>query len=199
MAVEAFGPAGFAKGDEEVFRRLVFRDPDTLGWGRIKSSTGTRPMGLDGNKFSREALELWLTELRIRSYSPGLGVWTTAEIHVFPNKPGNLEVFEEEHLQKMSNGRWYPGAAPAVAADWARQLLAFPRTVDTIPSWMWDIFRSDGVTPPIYNPEFASVDWNNRRRPVTERGTDFTVEPTVIDPSLEPGVFAKISKKLFGA
>ncbi len=62
----------------------------------------------------------------------------------------------------------------------------------TSPEWMRDIFRSEGVTPPIYNPEFESVDWENRRRPVTERGTDFTVEPTVIDPSLEPGVFAKI-------
>ncbi len=42
------------------------------------------------------------------------------------------------------------------------------------------------------------MEWKNRRRPVTERGTDLTVEPTIIDPSLEPGVFAKIAKKLFG-
>ena len=54
------------------------------------------------------------------------------------------------------------------------------------------------MTPPIYDSDLKTVDWDNRRRPVTERGTDFAVESTVIDPSLEPGVFAKIGKKLFG-
>ncbi|MFK0006969.1 hypothetical protein ACIQTZ_07945 [Paenarthrobacter sp. NPDC090520] len=55
------------------------------------------------------------------------------------------------------------------------------------------------MTPPIYNPEFKSVDWKNRRRPVTDRGTDFSVEPTVIDPALDPGVLSRIGKKLFGS
>jgi hypothetical protein len=87
---------------------------------------------------------------------------------------------------------------PSEAASWTQQLVAYPRTADNIPAWIWDVFRAEGVTPPVYNPEFKSVDWNNKRRPVTERGTDVTVEPTVIDPSLEPGAFARIGKKLFG-
>ncbi|MFC8039236.1 hypothetical protein ACFUOZ_07765 [Paenarthrobacter sp. NPDC057355] len=64
---------------------------------------------------------------------------------------------------------------------------------------MQETFRAGNITPPLYNPDLRTVDWDNRRRPVTERGTDFTEEPSVINPSLELGVFAKISKKLFGA
>ncbi|MFJ4028295.1 hypothetical protein ACIPWF_13050 [Paenarthrobacter sp. NPDC089989] len=97
----------------------------------------------------------------------------------------------------MSDGHWYPGGEPAVAKHWAQHLLYYPRTVDNIPPWMWDIFRAEGITPPVYNPQFHSVDWKNRRRPVTERGTDLTAEPTIIDPSKEPGRFAKFTKKLF--
>ncbi|MFI2563779.1 hypothetical protein [Paenarthrobacter sp. NPDC018779] len=97
----------------------------------------------------------------------------------------------------MSDGHWYPGGEPAVAKHWAQHLLKYPRTVDNIPPWMWDIFRAEGITPPVYNPQFNSVDWKNRRRPVTERGTDLTVEPTIIDPSKEPGRLAKFTKKLF--
>ncbi|MFK0004265.1 hypothetical protein [Paenarthrobacter sp. NPDC090522] len=62
---------------------------------------------------------------------------------------------------------------------------------------MWTVFRAEGVTPPIYNPELKTVDYDNRRRPVTDRGTVFSVEPTVIDPSLESGVLSRIGKKLF--
>ena len=158
----------------------------------------TRGMTTPEEEFSYEAYDLWLNECRIRSYVAGIGTWTTAEVHIFPDRHGTLEVFDEEHLRRMSDGSWHPGAEPADASTWAQQLIAFPRTVDNIPSWMWDIFRAEGVTPPIYNPEFKSVDWKNRRRPVTDRGTDFSVEPTIIDPSLEPGVFARIGKKLFG-
>ncbi|ABM09185.1 hypothetical protein AAur_2990 [Paenarthrobacter aurescens TC1] len=106
-----------------------------------------------------------------------------------------MDVFDEEHLERMSNGRWHPGGAQT----WAQQLLKYPRTVENIPTWMWDIFRAEGVTPPVYNPAFDSVDWKNRRRPVTERGTDLSVEPTIIDPSKEPGFWTNLSKKLFGS
>ncbi|MFF2844221.1 hypothetical protein [Paenarthrobacter sp. NPDC057981] len=148
--------------------------------------------------FSDDSLTTWLDECHVRAYTLGRGTWTTAEVHIYPDRPGRLELFEEELLERMPDGHWYPGARPSGASAWAQQLLAFPRTADNIPPWMWDIFRTEDVTPPIYNPEFNSVDWKNRRRPVTDRGTDFTVEPTVIDPTLEPGVFAKIGKKLFG-
>lgn len=199
LSDEAFGEAGFARGMDEVVHVLIHRRTNTLGHGHMVSDGDILFTGrTDAESFSYEALNVWLDECRILAYSPGRGSWTTAEVHVFPNTHGRLELFDEEHLEKDAQGNWPPGGRPASASTWAQQLLAFPRTVDNIPSWMWDIFRAEGVTPPIYNPEFNSVDWNNKRRPVTERGTDFTVEPTVIDASLEPGVFARIGKKLFG-
>ncbi|MFF2844216.1 hypothetical protein [Paenarthrobacter sp. NPDC057981] len=194
---EAFGPHGFAQSMDEVVEIVVSR-PSSL-YLRGHMVAGSTVLDRDrGARFSREALNRWLDECRVVAYVPGRGTWTTAEVHVFPNAPGRLDLYDEEHLDRMPNGNWYPGAKPSDAATWAQQLLRFPRAVDNIPYWMWDIFRAEDVTPPIYNPQFNSVDWNNRRRPVTDRGTDLTVEPTTIDPSLEPGVFAKIGKKLFG-
>jgi hypothetical protein len=63
---------------------------------------------------------------------------------------------------------------------------------------MWDVFRADGVSPPVYNADLKTVDWDNKRLPVSDTGTDFSVDPAVIDPAKEPGVFSKISKKIFG-
>ena len=200
LAEEAFNPEGFAHDVDEVVHVLVNQGSGTFGYGhKVVGDRQIHKGRSFDDDFSHDALNNWLRECRALSYSPGYGTWTTAEVHVFRDRPGRLVVFDEEHLPRMKDGGWYPGGKPARAASWSDQLLAYPRTVDNIPSWMWDIFRSGDVTPPIYNPEFKSVDWKNRRRPVTDRGTDFTVEPTVIDPSLEPGVFAKISKKLFGA
>ena len=79
------------------------------------------------------------------------------------------------------------------------ELVAFPRTLDNIPPWMWDVFRAKGVSPPFYNPELKTVDWNNKRLRVTDSGTDFSADPVIIDPSKEPGVFSKIGAKLFGS
>ncbi|MFJ5955359.1 hypothetical protein ACIQC5_05300 [Paenarthrobacter sp. NPDC092416] len=194
---EAFGSTGFALGMDEVVDIVIKRPSSTYRRGHMKSGTKVVQRERDA-KYSREALSKWLDDCRMLAFVPGRGTWTTAEVHVFAESTGQLNLFDEEHLDRMPNGNWYPGAHPSGAGTWAQQLLAYPRTPDNIPSWMWDIFRAEGVTPPVYNPEFKSVDWKNRRRPVTERGTDFTVEPTVIDPSLEPGVFAKIGKKLFG-
>lgn len=59
--------------------------------------------------------------------------------------------------------------------------------------------RGEGIPPPVYNPELKTVDWDNRRLPVTDSGTDFSAEPVVIDPLKEPGIFSKISQKLFGS
>ncbi|MFJ4027070.1 hypothetical protein ACIPWF_07720 [Paenarthrobacter sp. NPDC089989] len=199
LAAEAFGAAGFAKEMDEVVRVLVHYRTRTFAQGHmvVGGKNFYRHQSFD-NDFSMEAFDYWLDDCRERAYVQGAGTWTTAEVHVFPNARGRLEVFDEEHLRRMSDGDWYPGGEPADAKQWAQQLLAYPRTVDNIPAWMWDIFRAEGVTPPVYNPRFNSVDWNNRRRPVTDRGTDFSVEPTIIDPSKEPGKFARFSKKLFG-
>lgn len=129
LTEEAFGPSGFAIGAEEVLRVVIFREDDTLGWGRIISKDCGRSMGRGKEQFSREALEIWLTDLRTRTYSSGQGAWTTAEVHVYPDRPGRLEVFVEERLWKMSDGDWYPGGEPASAALWSDHLLRFPRTV----------------------------------------------------------------------
>jgi hypothetical protein len=199
LTAEAFGPTGFAQGMDEVVHLLIHRRSNTFGHGHMISGGKIIHKGrTDNEDFSYDALDLWLDECRSLAYRKGLGSWTTAEVHVFPHEPGRRDLYDEEHLEKDKYGNWPPGGHPASARTWAQQLLAFPRTVDNIPAWMWDIFRAEGVTPPIYNSEFNSVDWNNKRRPVTERGTDFTVEPSEIDSSLEPGVFAKIGKKLFG-
>ncbi len=195
---EAFGHNGFAQTMDEVVEIVVSRPSSLYLRGHMVS--GTTVLDRDrGARFTREALNRWLDECRLAAYVPGRGTWTTAEVHVFPNLPGRLDLYDEELLDRTPDGEWYPGAKPSGAATWAQQLLRFPRTVDNIPPWLWEVFRAEDVAPPIYNPEFKSVDWKNRRRPVTDRGTDFSIEPTVIDPSLEPGVFAKISKRLFGA
>ncbi|MFJ4029452.1 hypothetical protein ACIPWF_19030 [Paenarthrobacter sp. NPDC089989] len=197
---EAFGPNGFATGMEEVVHILIHRGSNTLGYGHMIFGNKVIFTGrTDSDGFSDAALNVWLDECRIRAYSIGAGTWTTAEVHVYPDRPGILDLYDEERVERDAQGHWPPGGEPAGAQAWAQQLLAYPRTVDNIPSWMWDIFRAEGVTPPIYNPEFKSVDWKNRRRPVTDRGTDFSVEPTIIDPSLESGVLSRIGKKLFGS
>lgn len=194
---EAFGEDGFALGMDEVIDIVVFRSSSTYRRGHMLSASKVVQRERRA-KFSREALNQWLDECRVLAFKPGLGTWTTAEVHIFADRPGRLDLFDEERLERASDGDWYPGAQPSGAASWAEQLLTFPRTAENIPSWMWEIFRVEGVTPPLYNTEFESVDWKNKRWPVTERGTDLSVEPKLIDQSQEQGVFAKIGKKLFG-
>lgn len=148
--------------------------------------------------FSYEAMDSWLLDVRERSYSPGEGTWVTFRVYLYPDSAGRLEVFDEEILTKGLFGLPGDGNRPSDAETLKSELISFPRTADNVPAWMWETFRAQGVTPPVYNPGLKTVDWDNRRRPVTERGTDFSVEATVIDPSLEPGVFSKISRRLFG-
>lgn len=194
---EAFGASGFALGMDEVVDIVVYRSSSTYKRGHMLSEGRLVQRDLNA-MYSREALNRWLDTCRVWAYEPGVGTWTTAEVHVFADRSGRLDLFDEEHLERDSDGDWYPGAQPSGAASWAEQLLTFPRTAENIPNWMWVIFRAEGVTPPLYNSDFESVDWKNKRWPVTERGTDLSVEPKLIDQSQEQGVFAKIGKKLFG-
>ncbi|MCM0618340.1 hypothetical protein MOD31_20140 [Paenarthrobacter sp. TYUT067] len=195
---EAFGPSGFAVGMASASATFVHHVSGTSWHGSMQAESGMCFMAGE-RRFSREAWNDWLEECRLLAYRRGAGTWTTAEVAIFPDRPGQLQLFDEERLERDPDGDWYPGEHPSDANVWAEELLHFPRTADNIPEWMWAAFRAEDIAPPLYNPELRTVDWDNRRRPVTDRGTDFTVEPTVIDPSLEPGVFAKISKKLFGA
>ncbi|MFE4543016.1 hypothetical protein [Arthrobacter sp. NPDC056727] len=149
-------------------------------------------------EFSDEAMDSWLLEVRARCYVPGEGTWVTYRVYLYPDAPGRLEVFDEEILTKglfESSGQ---KERPSDAETLKSELIAFPRTMDKVPAWMLDTLQAAGVTPPVYNPTLKTVDWDNRRRPVTERGTDFSGEATIIDSSLEKGVFAKIGRRLFG-
>lgn len=72
--------------------------------------------------------------------------------------------------------------------------------MENIPQWMWTLSALKALlSPPVYNPELKTVDWDNKRLPVTDSGTDFSADPVVIDSSKEPGVFSKIAAKLFGS
>jgi hypothetical protein len=149
-------------------------------------------------EFSHDAMDSWLLEVRARSYIPGEGTWVTYRVHLYPEAAGRLEVFDEEILTRGLFATPGEEDLPSDAETLKSELIAFPRTAENIPAWMWDRFRTAGLAPPVFNAELKTVDWDNRRRPVTERGTDFSGEPTIIDVSLEPGVFAKIGKRLFG-
>ncbi|MBT2584484.1 hypothetical protein [Arthrobacter sp. ISL-95] len=144
--------------------------------------------------FSENALDSWAEELKRRSYVPGVGTWMKVEIQLHKDAPGQVK-FLDDNVTSPAH-QFEVGPKPK---EYIVELAAFPRTPDRIPPWMWAIFKEAELQPPIYNPEFKAVDWKNKRRPVSDLGTDLTAESVVIDTSLEPGVFAKIGRKLFGA
>ncbi|XAS68078.1 hypothetical protein V3C33_01725 [Micrococcaceae bacterium Sec5.7] len=195
---EAFAEGGLGYGADEVVSTSVprqvmgQRSEDILRNG----VWGYRNGFLD---FSHEAMDAWVLELRRHLYVVGAGTWVTYRFHVFPAADGRLEVFDEEIFPLDESGKPDWASSPATAGDLHGELVAFPRTVDNIPAWMWEVFRAEGVMPPVYNPVLRTVDWKNRRLPVTEDGTDFSVDDMVIDPSKEPGFFSKIGRKLFGS
>lgn len=144
-------------------------------------------------RISRSAL-MWLKELKKDAYQPGIGSWVTAQVHLFPQASGSIRVFDEE-VQPPTATSGRKGTAEVISSE----LLAFPRTLENIPPWMLSILETAHMSPPLYNREQGTVDWNNKRLPVSDSGTDFSRDPAVIVSSDEPGVFARISKKLFGA
>jgi hypothetical protein len=142
--------------------------------------------------FSEVALDSWAEELKKRSYVPGVGTWTNIEVHLHRNEEGRIKIFDDNESAGSIESE--PGLS---LEECLLELAAFPRTADRIPAWMWKMFNEADAQPPVYNPDLQCVEWKNRRRPVSERGTDLSVPSTVIDGPLEPGVFAKIGKKLF--
>ncbi|MFF2843392.1 hypothetical protein [Paenarthrobacter sp. NPDC057981] len=146
--------------------------------------------------FSVQSMDYWLRDVQCESYERGAGTWTSCKVYLYPDRGGKLETFDIELIERDNQGNLTDH--PADALTLFQDLKAFPRTVDNIPQWMWRVFRAEGVTPPVYNPELGTVDWANKRLPVTATGTDFSAEPEIIDTSKEPGVFAKMGKKLFG-
>ncbi|XAS68081.1 hypothetical protein V3C33_01740 [Micrococcaceae bacterium Sec5.7] len=195
---EVFAEGGLGYGADEVVSTSVARQGMAQRRVRIlrDGAWGGRDFHLD---FSHEAMDAWVLELRRHLYVVGAGTWVTYRFHVFPAADGRLEVFDEEIFPLDQNGKRVWNSSPAGAGDLHAELVAFPRTVDNIPAWMWEVFRAEGVMPPVYNPVLRTVDWKNRRLPVTEDGTDFSVDDMVIDPSKEPGFFSKIGRKLFGS
>lgn len=198
LQAEAFGPSGFAAGYEQVVHVLVNRNLNTYGHGYMLLGDRRVERGA-AHRFSREGLNGWLRELKTMTYVPGCGTWITAEVHVFADGPGRLDLLDEERLQPDESGSYPPGGRPAGTKTWLAELASFPRTPDKIPQWMWDKFDAEAVMPPTYNPDSRTVDWKNERRPVTDLGTDFTIDPEIIDQSMELRFFTKISNKLFGS
>ncbi|MDQ1058446.1 hypothetical protein QFZ23_002347 [Arthrobacter globiformis] len=97
---------------DEVVHVLVHRRTNTFGYGHKVSGTEIIYKGRSSDDdFSHDALNRWLDECRDLAYRPGLGTWTTAEVHVFPYKPGRVDFLDEEHLQRDPDGDWYPAAA----------------------------------------------------------------------------------------
>jgi hypothetical protein len=194
---ETFAEGGLGFGADEVISTSVVQQGMARRYENVfrNGIWGFRDGFID---FSHELMDAWLLDVRSSLYIPGRGTYKTYRVHLFPSTVGWLEVFDEEILTKGIFGRPEDGNRPASAADIRSELKAFPRTVDNIPQWMWDTLRAGGITPPVYNPELKTVDWDNRRLPVTDLGTDFSAEPVIIDPSKEPGFFSKIGAKLFG-
>lgn len=157
---------------------------------RRRSVWGFRKFGED---FSDDSMDRWLVDVRRESYKPGSGTWTSCRVYLYPDSDGRLETFDVELIERDGHGHLTD--RPADARTWLQDLKAFPRTPDNIRQWMWEVFRAEDVTPPVYNPELTMVEWANKRLPVSENGTDFSVEPVIIDPSREPGVFARIGKR----
>lgn len=149
-----------------------------------------------GEDFPDDSMDRWLVDVRRESYVPGQGTWTSCKVYLFDSQDGRLEIFDEELPELDATGN--VESQPASAGTLFQDLKAFPRTSNNIPEWMWEVFKAEGVKPPIYNPDFKTVDWDNKRLPVSGAGTDFSVAPAIIDESKEPGFFSKISKKLFG-
>ncbi len=196
LQAETFRDGGLGFGAQEVISTSVIHQ----AWSQQTETIlrdgvwGPRSFSQD---FSRESMIDWLEEIRRESYAPGFGTWTSCKVYLYPDSAGRLEAFDTE-LLRPAHETTIPDR-PADALTLLQDLKAFPRTLDNIPQWMWTVFRAEGVTPPVYNPQLKTVERANKRLPVTENGTDFSVQPEIIDPSKEPGIFAKIGKKLFGS
>lgn len=195
LRAETFVEGALGFGAQEVVSTSVIHE---AGWRRSEDlrRDGVWGFGDGFMDFSRESMGQWLKEVRRKSYVPGMGTWTSCRVYLYPDSDGRLEVFDIELIERDSQGQLTD--RPADALTLFQDLKAFPRTVDNIPQWMWEVFRAEGVTPPVYNPELKTVEWANKRLPVTDNGTDFSVAAVIIDPSQEPGVLTRISKRLFG-
>lgn len=147
--------------------------------------------------FSRESMGEWLKEVRRETYAPGAGTWTSCKVYIYPDAEGSLETFDYELIERDSQGQLTK--RPANALTLFQDLKAFPRTVDNIPQWMWEVFRAANVTPPVYNAELKTVEWANKRLPVTEQGTDFTVDPVVLILPKSPGCSSGLERSSSGA
>jgi hypothetical protein len=196
LQIEAFAENGPAYGAEEMLSTSVV----TTGMSQRTEKVlrdGVWGPTVRSAHFSRERMEVWMQELRALCYVPGQGTWRTCQIRLFANASGELKTFDEDIVPLDSSGK-PADFLPADAATLAQDLRHFPRSTDNIPQWMWDVFRAGGITPPVYNPDLKTLDWDNKRLPVTDSGTDFSAEPVIIDPAKEPGIFSKIGARLFG-
>ena len=193
----AFAEGGPGHGAEIlVYSRIMYMS--------VESGTAdTRTDGIWGfpdfaSDFSPDFLSQWLKEVRRLSYVPGRGTWISCRVYLYPDADGVLQVSDEEFIEPLHDMPTRRDEQFGRAGTLITDLRYFPRTVDNIPSWMWATFREAKVTPPVYDAGLRTVDWNNRRRPVTDTGTDWEAEPVIVDPSKEPPLGVRAWRK-FGA
>ena len=192
----AFVEGGPGDGAEIlVYSRIMYM---SVARGTADSRTGG-VWGFPDFASTPDLLGLWLKEVRRDSYVPGRGTWISCRVYLYPDADGVLQVSDDEFIEPLHDMPVRREEQFGLAGTLITDLRYFPRTVDNIPAWMWTAFRDAKVTPPYYDSDLSAVDWNNRRRPVTDTGTDFEAEPVIVDPSKEPSLGVRAWRRMGAA
>ena len=194
----AFADGGPGHGAEVLVHSRIMYMPVEKGTADIRTDGvwGFPPFESD---LAPRFLSDWLKEVRKESYEPGRGTWISCRIYLYPDAEGILQVSDEEFIEPLVDMPWLREEQFGSAGTLVTELRYFPRTVDRIPAWMWATFRAAKVTPPVYDPTLLAVEWNNRRRPVTDAGTDFEADPYIVDPSKEPSLGVRLWRQITAA
>ncbi|GAB3564387.1 hypothetical protein [Spelaeicoccus albus] len=104
-------------------------------------------------------------ELKRLAFEPGLGSWISLKIHLFPDRDPYAEFIRDEEIM-------FGGVLdhPAKAGSIYRELVAYPRTAENIPSWMREKITEAGEEVPVFDSETSEIIIGENRYPFTEPG-----------------------------